>query len=310
MAQETYRAVKSAVEDESIPVGLLHSRFPHFLRQENEEIWMEILGKDSSRRPAGCVLVATQVVEQSVDIDADLLFTDLAPTDLLLQRLGRLHRHVRIRPAGFENAVCRIVQPVVDWQSDPKTIREAIGGSAFIYPPISLYFSQIICGRRESITLPTDIRELLESPASLMDSLPAGAQTRYNVNQSVLLVLLRQPPRTRGHETIITALDGNLKTVTVGRFSYDLAKLLTKTPCAFPLGLSAPPAHTPRAGPVASPVRSHLGQSHQPRCRVPARPLHHRHRHRHLRLREIQSRQPRPRQARLRRSRPAGPAGR
>lgn len=272
MAQETYRAVKSAIRDESIPVGLLHSRFPHFLRQEKEGDWMEILGKDPARRPAGCVLVATQVVEQSVDIDADLLVTDLAPTDLLLQRLGRLHRHVRIRPAGFENAVCRILQPTVDWKNDPKAIKEAIGVSAFIYPPIALYFSQTIWSTRESVALPTDIRELLESPASLMDSLPAGAkefsdelaattqsmiqmalrqgpfdqpnlsdeegvQTRYNAQPSALLVLLREPPRIRGYETIVTPLEGNPQTVTAGCFNYDLAKLLHENAVRVPAWL-------------------------------------------------------------------------
>ena len=56
---------------------------------------MERLGKDSAKRPTGCVLVSTQVAEQSVDIDADLLITDLAPTDMLLQRIGRLWRHDR-----------------------------------------------------------------------------------------------------------------------------------------------------------------------------------------------------------------------
>ena len=60
---------------------------------------MNRLGKDSTNRPNGCILVSTQVAEQSVDIDADLLITDLAPTDMLLQRLGRLWRHDRPDPS-------------------------------------------------------------------------------------------------------------------------------------------------------------------------------------------------------------------
>ena len=69
--------------------------FPFFRREQLENDWMIRLGKDSANRPTGCVLVSTQVAEQSVDIDADLLITDLAPTDMLLQRLGRLWRHDR-----------------------------------------------------------------------------------------------------------------------------------------------------------------------------------------------------------------------
>jgi CRISPR-associated endonuclease/helicase Cas3 len=268
-AQQTFRSIKSALLDDAIPVGLLHSRFPHFQRQQNEKHWMDLLGKNPAHRPSGCVLIATQVVEQSVDIDADLLVTDLAPTDLLLQRLGRLHRHVRPRPPGFETATCWILQPAVDWSTEPAAIREQIGASAYIYPPIALYLAQAVWRKRETITLPTGIRELLESPASLMDSLPAGAaklaeeletetgnmlssalrqgpfidpnlpdtegaQTRWNMQPSALLVLLREPPRTQGHETLVTPLEGYPQTITAGRFNYDLAKLLHENAVRIP----------------------------------------------------------------------------
>ncbi len=68
---------------------------PFSAANNSKNDWMNRLGKDSTNRPNGCVLVSTQVAEQSVDIDADLLITDLAPTDMLLQRLGRLWRHDR-----------------------------------------------------------------------------------------------------------------------------------------------------------------------------------------------------------------------
>ena len=268
-AQQTFRTIKAALRDDTIPVGLLHSRFPHFQRQKNEKHWLDLLGKNPSRRPGGCVLVATQVVEQSVDIDADLLVTDLAPTDLLLQRLGRLHRHARPRPAGFKTATCWIFQPAVDWSAEPKAIREAIGASAYIYPPIALYLAQEIWRKRHSVTLPTEIRELLESPASLLASLPPGAaklaeeletetgnmlssalrqgpfkdpnlpdtegaQTRWNMQPSALLVLLREPPRTQGHETSVTPLEGAPQSVTAGRFNYELAKLLHENAVRIP----------------------------------------------------------------------------
>ncbi len=86
-----------------------HSRFTPHDRRLLDEALEASLGK---RRPAGaCLVVATQTVQQSLDIDADLLLTDLCPMDVLLQRLGRLHRHARRgRPAGFRDPrVCVLV---------------------------------------------------------------------------------------------------------------------------------------------------------------------------------------------------------
>lgn len=64
------------------------------------------------KSPSGPVLlVGTQTLEQSLDIDADLLVSDLAPADVLLQRVGRLHRHPRYRPAGFQTPLCLLLVP-------------------------------------------------------------------------------------------------------------------------------------------------------------------------------------------------------
>jgi len=61
--------------------------------------------------PGPVLLVGTQTLEQSLDLDADLLITDLCPMDVLLQRIGRLHRHDRARPAGFATARCVVLVP-------------------------------------------------------------------------------------------------------------------------------------------------------------------------------------------------------
>ena len=66
-------------------------------------------GKDRSAR--GRVLCGTQTLEQSLDIDADLLMTDLAPMDVLLQRIGRLHRHRRSDRGGFASARAIVLVP-------------------------------------------------------------------------------------------------------------------------------------------------------------------------------------------------------
>lgn len=63
------------------------------------------------RQPGGVIVVGTQTLEQSLDIDADILLTDLCPVDVLLQRIGRLHRHSPNRPQGFEIPQCMVMTP-------------------------------------------------------------------------------------------------------------------------------------------------------------------------------------------------------
>ena len=101
-AQRTYAAAKKVFGDDAV---LLHARLVIGERVDRTERVLDLLGRpgrdDGSPRPHRLVLVATQIAEQSFDVDADLLVSDLAPIDLLLQRIGRLHRHTRpdARPA-------------------------------------------------------------------------------------------------------------------------------------------------------------------------------------------------------------------
>ncbi len=75
---------------------LFHARFAMCDRQRIENEVLRRFGKQStSGDRAGCILIATQVVEQSLDLDFDVLITDLAPMDCIIQRAGRLHRHKR-----------------------------------------------------------------------------------------------------------------------------------------------------------------------------------------------------------------------
>ncbi len=95
---------------------LHHGRFA---REDRRLLDAAVEAAVGLRRPTGgLVVVGTQTLEQSLDIDADLLITDLCPIDVLLQRLGRLHRHVadasdtpRIRPGGFESPSCAVLVP-------------------------------------------------------------------------------------------------------------------------------------------------------------------------------------------------------
>jgi len=79
-------------------VLLFHARFPGEQRQEREDEVLGLFGPKGTRE-GRCILIATQVAEQSLDLDFDVMVTDLAPIDLVLQRAGRLWRHARaVRP--------------------------------------------------------------------------------------------------------------------------------------------------------------------------------------------------------------------
>jgi CRISPR-associated endonuclease/helicase Cas3 len=95
-AQQLYLALEKRLGKDD--VMLFHARFPIEQKQKIEEMVLARFGKGDSAapnpdRPRRAVLVATQVVEQSLDLDFDVMVTDLAPIDLILQRAGRLHRH-------------------------------------------------------------------------------------------------------------------------------------------------------------------------------------------------------------------------
>lgn len=267
LAQETYRLLKSFVS-ETIPnesCGLLHSRFPQFLRNENETKWVTKLGKDESQRPCGSFLVSTQIVEQSVDIDADLLITDLAPTDLILQRIGRLHRHERKnpRPHGFETPACHILHPCSDWMQDAKTVARTLAPHHYIYPPFKLWQASEYLQNKQQIVLPDEIRAIIEEstamepPHSTSDALVdflksvqteyteqvrtaatrdvfsqsalndrEGAETRYNIKPTAQLILLKNRPTEISDTVTIQPLHGPSLTISKNFFSYDLAKAL------------------------------------------------------------------------------------
>ncbi len=92
---------------------LHHGRFAREDRLVLDKAVEEQIGKD--RPPGGRIIVGTQTLEQSLDIDADLLITDLCPMDVLLQRIGRLHRHQRDnRPADYAIPTCIVLMPKGD----------------------------------------------------------------------------------------------------------------------------------------------------------------------------------------------------
>ena len=145
-----------------IPVGLIHSRLFAAERSKRENHWLALLGKKAKLR-AGCILIGTQVLEQSLDVDFDLLFSDLAPVDLLLQRLGRLWRHQR------ENRAVAAPRSVPDHQdlseaTSAESLISLIGrNSAAIYPPHLLWWTHQVLTGKKMLKLPEEISRLIEA---------------------------------------------------------------------------------------------------------------------------------------------------
>lgn len=112
----TYEAVIAAgAQDLLLRVSggpaLHHSRFAAEDRHLLDHAVESLLAPDPSRQPQGAIVIGSQTLEQSLDICADHLITDLCPVDVLLQRLGRLHRHDLPRPAGFVQPRCLVLIP-------------------------------------------------------------------------------------------------------------------------------------------------------------------------------------------------------
>jgi len=101
-AQQTYRRLRESFGDD---VRLLHGRMHVRHRADRTAECLDLLGPpgDDRCRPRRLILVSTQIAEQSFDVDVDLLVTDLAPMDLMLQRIGRMHRHAGVdRPPSVQ----------------------------------------------------------------------------------------------------------------------------------------------------------------------------------------------------------------
>jgi len=138
-------------------VELLHSRFLARDRQAKEKALFERLGPGDATRPERLIVVGTQIFEQSCDLDFDIMLTDLCPMDLLIQRLGRLHRHPRARrPAPVATPHCLIMvtpPPGQPGELDP--------GGAAVYGSYLLMNTARLLAERDTLHLPADIPSMV-----------------------------------------------------------------------------------------------------------------------------------------------------
>ena len=131
-----YESLASQV-DHLDRVHLFHARFAQGDRQDIEEDVLRRFGRDAKAMDrAGHILVATQVVEQSLDLDFDLVISDLAPVDLIIQRAGRMWRHLDERPPErrpIDGPQVLVVSPEPDQAEDANWLEPVLGKAAFVY---------------------------------------------------------------------------------------------------------------------------------------------------------------------------------
>lgn len=173
-AQEMHEFLRKQFGEEH--VVLTHSRFTATHRTAQEELLVSKLGKkahyseadgEDSSRPHRLIVVGTQVIEQSLDLDFDVMITDFAPVDLVLQRMGRLHRHdsrnSSERTPAYRKPVCYVrgVKTFGSHVEAPDFPR----GSKAVYEPmilLSSYAQLLPHFDGEPIRIPADISPLVQ----------------------------------------------------------------------------------------------------------------------------------------------------
>ena len=175
-AQKVYTALKPYFPESNVGDGypeldLLHARYTYNERRTREIRTLCRFGKKNTtlrddsgkeitvQRPKRAVLVSTQVIEQSLDIDFDLMVTEMAPVDLLLQRAGRLHRHERETSERHG-----LVDPTL-WICQPETREEVPhfgGGTEVVYDYHVLLRTWLALKSTQSVGIPGEVEGLIE----------------------------------------------------------------------------------------------------------------------------------------------------
>lgn len=216
-AQEAYQAVRECLSAEKdtveIELHLIHARMFLGERQRREEALGIAFGRGEDQRPKRAVLVGTQVLEQSLDLDFDVLVSDFAPIDLLFQRAGRLHRHERKakRPKAFKNPRLWIVQPGGCNRPEGPFFSTV----APVYEEEVLLTTWLCLQHRDKIHLPTDIEPMIEWvyrdvippeeqsawPSALVQRLQerkSKSESKAHEHQSAAQIRLLPSPRNAG----------------------------------------------------------------------------------------------------------------
>jgi CRISPR-associated endonuclease/helicase Cas3 len=173
-AIKTFRLMAKQSWMDKDRLSLFHSRFAMIDRQRIEAATLKYFGKDSTtENRRGRVLIATQVVEQSLDLDFDVMISDLAPIDLLIQRAGREHRHMRDAAGNRldregamdqrQTPIFYVVGPPVAAEPVANWLKEALPGTQAVYQHVGqLWLTQQLLNKFGRLSMPGDARDLIE----------------------------------------------------------------------------------------------------------------------------------------------------
>lgn len=183
-AQNVYRALLE-IKDADTEALLFHARFLLGRREEIEKICLRKFGRGTeASRPHKAILVATQVAEQSLDLDFDGMLTELAPIDLLLQRAGRVHRHrERTRPAGLEKPVIHVILPDDNADAD---LEKRYGNAGYVYAPFLLNNTEHMVENGRRIRVPSDVRTVIEEAYAQVTPENTKAWQEREFNQQLM----------------------------------------------------------------------------------------------------------------------------
>jgi CRISPR-associated endonuclease/helicase Cas3 len=289
-AQQRYLDLAARAAELGVACGLLHSRFTVSDRQRIEEKWINLYGKGeqnwAQRQVQGRILVGTQVLEQSLDIDADFMVSRFAPTDMILQRLGRLWRHEETPRSVEARREAWLLAPNLETAIEAPL--KSFGSSAVVYSPYVMCRSLKVWQGLRSVSLPGDIRDLIErtyisqeeqgAMGRWLHELDHGnrynkgrlalrqlarvglaeggktlpeckAQTRYSEQESYEVLMLRNISPGREAATL-TLLDGEQVELPLQRYKLTRAEWRRRTATLMRQIVNVPPGEKPKSVPV------------------------------------------------------------
>lgn len=154
MAQNIYQLLQKESTGEDLDLMLFHARFTSEIRNRIENDVLRKFGKNAECRPKRAVLIATQVVEQSLDVDFDFMISAIAPMDLLLQRMGRVGRHKKTpRPAGWNRPVFITAIPMEDGH-----VLDSV-----YHLPVIKQTMHLLVKHGDTISIPNDLQTLVNN---------------------------------------------------------------------------------------------------------------------------------------------------